>query len=69
MLKYVCQGLCYALTMTLTTNVSILPVLVSASIPAQHIIKKKQVEEEKGLFTVYIHIAVYHQRKSGQELS
>jgi hypothetical protein len=55
--------------MTLTTNVSILPVLVSASIPAQHIIKKKQVEEEKGLFTVYIHIAVYHQRKSGQELS
>jgi len=29
---------------------------------------KKQVEEEKGLFSSHSHIAVHHQRKSGLEL-
>jgi hypothetical protein len=29
---------------------------------------KKQVGEDKGLFSLYFHISVYHQRKSELEL-
>jgi hypothetical protein len=47
-----------------------LAVLFRVSIPAQNIMNKKQVGEEAyTLFSLYFHISVYHQRKSGQELT
>ena len=44
-------------------------VLVRVSIPAQNIMTEKQVGEKEGLFSLHFHIAVHHQRKSGQELT
>jgi hypothetical protein len=41
---------------------------VRVSIPGKNIMTKKQVGEEKGLFSLHFHIAVHHQRKSGLEL-
>jgi hypothetical protein len=38
-------------------------------IPAQNIMTKKQVGEERALFSLHFDIAVHHQRKSGQELT
>ena len=42
-------------------------VLVRVSIPAQNIMTKEQVGEERVLFILYFHIAVHLQRKSGLE--
>jgi hypothetical protein len=43
-------------------------VLVRISIPAQNIMTKNQVEEERVYSAYTFHIAVHHQRKSGLEL-
>ena len=43
-------------------------VLVRVSIPAQNIMTKKQVGEERVYSAYTFHIAVHHQRKSGLEV-
>jgi hypothetical protein len=43
-------------------------VLARVSIPAQNIMTKKQVGEERILFGLHFHIGVHRQRKSGLEL-
>jgi hypothetical protein len=45
------------------------PVSVRVSIPEQNIMTKKQVGEERVYSAYTFHIAVHHQRKSGQELT
>jgi hypothetical protein len=45
-----------------------MPVLVRVSIPAQNIMIKKQVEEERVYSAYSFHIAVDYQRRSGLEL-
>jgi hypothetical protein len=42
-------------------------VLVRVSIPAQDIMTKKQVGEER-VYSAYFHVVVHHQRRSGLEL-
>ena len=49
-------------------EISRVGVLVGVSIPAQNIITKKQVVEERVYSAYTFHIAVHHQRKSGLEL-
>ena len=44
-------------------------VLVRVSIPAQNIKDWEAIWGGKGLFSLHFHIAVYHQRKSGQEVT
>jgi hypothetical protein len=44
--------------------VTVLSGLVRVFIAAQNIMTKKQVGEEKGIFSLHFHIAVHHQRNS-----
>ena len=46
-----------------------MPVFVRVSIPAQSIMTKKQVWEERVYSAYTSYVAIHHQRKSGQELA